>query len=106
LARGVYLSARGRSGGHQNFDASIRGGVGGSCAKELVSSMYGIFGRAQRQQPAHTVFGVKPAHIVRVVNNFNFNLRQGGRGLLLGGIGVLEVLPIPSPNSVGGGACY
>jgi hypothetical protein len=35
--------------------------------------MYGIVGRAQRQQPAHTAFGVKPAHTVHVVNNFNFN---------------------------------
>jgi hypothetical protein len=35
--------------------------------------MYGIVGRAQRQQPAHTAFSVKPAHTVRVVNNFNFN---------------------------------
>jgi hypothetical protein len=38
--------------------------------------MYGIVGRAQRQQPAHTAFGEKPAHTVHVVNNFNFNFNK------------------------------
>jgi hypothetical protein len=36
--------------------------------------MYGTVGRAQRQQPAHTVFDVNRAHTVHVVNNFNFNI--------------------------------